>query len=181
MKRYLYIPKLLTFLFASLFTLPLSASGKEQGSFSIGTFQSYKGFGLSLTSNEIHSLSVFLDMEGVYKGSTIMPGVRATYLYRCDLAEVAVKSGEVFTFYAGPGISSGYIRQDFTYGAFGAVSLAAGTRILFREHFALALDFQADLGFFCAHNDVKHSTELFFYKKGVQHALYPQLRLEYRF
>lgn len=175
----LRVPTLLLTLFLIL-PSTVAAGEKEMRGLALGTFHSYKGFGLSSSLHGIHSFVLYADTEGIFSGRTITPGFRFTYLYHCSLGEVQVKDGNVFHFYAGPGITTGYIRESVEYGWMGGVAVCLGTQVLLRKHFQLSLEFEGNVGFFFTENS-KRKTRLKFYNNGLRYAIYPQLRIEYNF
>lgn len=150
--------------------------------FTAGMFHSLKGVGGSFRFGELNSLSIYADMEEVYAGRALYPGVRVSYLRPVELAKKEASDGSVFTFYAGPGMTCGYVRdKDEWYGLMAGISLGAGVRVCLRERIVLALELEGNAAFVLSKSSLYHTWGMRLYKNGYRQALYPQLKLEYRF
>lgn len=154
---------------------------REVRGFSLGTFHSFKGIGFSASLNEQHSFALYADTEGVFSGHTVSPGFRFTYLYHYPLFNIRTKDGSVFNFYAGPGVTTGLIREKIAYGWMGGISGCAGVQVCLRKHFLISLEFESDVGFFFTDDSNSMTKKLKFYNKGLSYVWYPQLRIEYDF
>lgn len=167
-------------LFLVLPSTVFAGDGEVRG-FSLGTFHSIKGIGLSASLDGLHSFALYADTEGILSGNTITPGFRLTYLYHYSLGDVRTKDGSVFHFYAGPGVTTGLMRERVAFGWMGGVAGGLGTQVLLRDHFLISLEFEGDVGFFFTDDSNTKATKLKFYNKGLRYACYPQLRIEYDF
>lgn len=167
-------------LFFLTFSLTAGADDKDLRGFSLGSFQSYKGLGISASLNSIHAFALYADMEGVFSGLTITPGARFSYLYHCPLGDIKAKDGSIFHFYAGPGITTGLMREEVAYGWMGGISGVVGAQVLLRKHFLFSLEFEGDVAYFFS-RDGKGSAKMKFYNKGLRYIYFPQLRIEYKF
>ena len=156
--------------------------GLQDIHFTAGMFHSLKGIGGSFRFGELNSLSIYADMEEVYAGRALYPGVRVSYLRPLELAKRTAPDGSVFTFYAGPGMTGGYLRDKGEwYGLMTGISLAAGFCVGLRERFILSLEVEGTAGFVLSKSSLLHTWGVKLYKNGYRQALYPQLKLEYRF
>ena len=193
--------RVLLLLAAVLLAGPLAyASGPEAGlkdvHFTAGMFHSPKGIGGSFRFGGQNALAVYADMEEVYAGRALYPGLRVSWLHPLPLAKKtardgsgaygtgisAARDGSVFTFYAGPGLTGGYVRDKGEwYGFMAGVSLGAGVSVGLRERFILSLELEGSAALQLSKNTLLDSWVTHFYRNGWRQALYPQLKIEYRF
>ncbi|MCR5571821.1 MAG: hypothetical protein K6F42_06250 [Bacteroidales bacterium] len=179
--------RVLLLLAAVLLAGPLAyASGPEAGlkdvHFTAGIFHSPKGIGGSFRFGGQNALAVYADMEEVYAGRALYPGLRVSWLHPLPLAKKTARDGSVFTFYAGPGLTGGYVRDKGEwYGFMAGVSLGAGVSVGLRERFVLSLELEGSAALQLSKNTLLDSWVTHFYRNGWRQALYPQLKIEYRF
>lgn len=159
----------------------VSAVEREARGLALGTFHSFKGIGLSASIHNLHSFAVYADTEGIFNGQAVTPGFRISYLYHYSLGDIKANDGSVFHFYAGPGVTTGLVREKVAFGWMGGVAVGGGAQVLLREHFLISLEFEGDVAFFFTDDNNTGATRLKFYNKGIQNAFFPQLRIEYKF
>ena len=150
--------------------------------FTAGMFHSLKGIGGCFRFGELNSLSVYADMEEVYAGRALYPGLRVSYLRPLALAEKKASDGSVFTFYAGPGVTGGYLRDKGEwYDIMAGISLGAGVTVGLRERFLLSLELEGTAALLVSKNTLLDTWGMRMYRNGYRQAFYPQLKIEYRF
>ena len=167
-----------------IFVLTFSFPGFCQ-SFGAGLYNSPKGFGLSFAADgqngTIHKGKVFADLYGVIDGRFSQPGIKVEYSYGLVFKE-GDKEHWRYRLYAGPGISSGYLRDNPENGAMGvlvALNGSVGSRFIFDKGIALDFGFTADLGFLLTDNGGE--TRLTMYRNGISRAFFPYLSIEFLF
>ena len=103
------------------------ASAQEPNTLSLGTFHSPKGIGLCLETQKedssFDSIDIIVDMFGILRGEYSSPGIKATY-YRNIILRQYESDGCLADFYAGPGVTAGYVRD--IHEPFSAVAGMAG-------------------------------------------------------
>ena len=156
----------------------LSASGRN-GGFALGGIQSPKGVGLSMEfvhdAESFSAFSLTADLIDIISGVSSSPGVKLTYHY--NLIGKSWGEGR-FAFYAGPGLTAGYVRNlDNHFGFMGGLSGDAGLRVRCLHSILLSLEFQADL----ALHGKKQHPDVGLYRAGFKHSYYPHLRIQYAF
>lgn len=184
----------LLILLLNLVSFPLSAQE------SAGLFSSVKGIGIAARTREnngvFHSATAYIDIYGVATSRCSNPGLhfnvsRQYILHRLDKGDVRL------TFYAGPGVSAGYVRDhdkgrgiDLTSlmadndGLMAALSADAGCRFDFSGTIALDLSFTGELGVHARRNEQENgyfATSLSIYNNGWMQLLYPQLSILFKF
>ena len=175
--------------------LAAPAYGQE----SIGLFNSIKGIGAAVRLPEkdgiFHSAYGFIDVYGVATGRCSYPGFRLN-VSRNYVISRSDKADYSMCWYAGPGITAGYIRDhDKGRGIdlvtlFGnneglalALSGTGGLRFDFHGPFSLDLSFTADLGIHIRryeHESGYFAPSVSIFNNGFLQALYPQLTILYR-
>ena len=153
---------------------------------SIGLFNSPKGFGVTYSNDagnrSYNSFSLYSDMTGVFSGKNSNPGIRFEYFKVFFVKEKNTQDCEI-RFYAGPGVSSGYVRDygSDIYGVLLALSGTAGVRFCFPRGIAIDLGLSADLGLHIRGKENGQTANLKFYRNGLYRIPYPQIKLEYCF
>jgi len=189
--KHLHIALLVAFL--SLFSLSIRAQE------SLGLFNSLKGFGAAARFQErdgiFHSAYAYIDIYGVATGRCSNPGIRFNVsrqyvLGRKDLGDVDL------TFYAGPGITAGYVRDHDkgrgvdleslmadNDGIMAALSADAGCRFDFNGRVALDLSLEGDLGVHIRRNEKEEgyfAPSLSIFNNGWMQVLYPQFTILFK-
>lgn len=148
----------------------------------IGTYHSPKGFGLSIEpykdSLSFNSYTILADMFGILLGEYYSPGVKFLYC-RKFIFKQKEKKDYVLDFYGGPGLSMGLVRDfhapmSVTSGMHGCI----GSRFSFKRKWSVSFELGADLALKLNKNS-RGGTELSFYRAGIIHALYPEIRIQY--
>ena len=166
---------------------------------SLGLYNSPKGFGATVRFAEkdgiFHTIVGYIDIYGVPTSRCSYPGIRFNASRQYIFARE--ERGEInMTFYAGPGITAGYVRDhdkgrgiDFvslfgnTEGIAVAVSGDVGCRFDFPGPVSLDLSFTADLGIHMRRNEMEwnyFSPSVSIFNNGLIQALYPQLTILFR-
>lgn len=178
----------LPLLLLSLFWVPSAAQE------SIGVFNSVKGIGATVRLQEkdgiFHTATAFVDIYGVATSRCSNPGLRFNVSRQYVLGRR--QQGDVqMTFYTGPGITLGYVRDHDkgfgidlksifgdNEGAVAAISGDAGCRFDFGSRVALDLSLAVDLGLHIRKNENERdyfAPSVSIYNNGWMQWLYPQL------
>ena len=171
--------------FLLLPALAWRASAQEPNSLSLGTFHSPKGLGLCVESQQestsFDSFNLIADMFGILRGEYSSPGIKATY-YRNIILKQHKGDGYLADFYAGPGVTAGYVRD--IHEPFSAVAGMAGViggRFYFdRKRIVICIEAGMDLALELNRNNRFRNIDLTIYKSGILHTFYPQIRILYR-
>lgn len=171
----------------------LSISSYAQGPY-LGVFNSLKGIGAALElpakdPSEFNSFALYAEIFGIPTGRCSEPGVKFNWSHNFILWNTE-KDSTVYSIYAGPGISCGYMR-DFELGkrkdkslvltkkpgVMTALSGTGGARFSFSGRIALDLSFTLDLGIFVRRDEALNNFDLNLYRNGLAQSLYPQLSI----
>lgn len=159
---------------------------------SAGVFNSIKGVGATVrfpSGMEFGNISLYAEIYGIPTGRCSTPGVKLCYSHNIILKGMEFETARL-SFYAGPGVSVGYMRDaeigkyegtDFTLarnsGFMAALSGTGGCLFNFSRNIALDLSFTAELGIHVRRDEKVHSLNMNFYRNGLLQALYPQLSI----
>ncbi|MBO4476104.1 MAG: hypothetical protein J5737_05250 [Bacteroidales bacterium] len=175
--------------------LPLRLQGQE----SVGLFSSLKGIGATVRLPEsngvFHTATAFVDIYGVATSRCSNPGLRFNVSRQYVIGRKS--NGDVgFTFYAGPGITAGFVRDHDkgrgidlvslmadNEGVVAALSADAGCRFDFGGAVSLDLSFAGDLGVHIRRNEKENgyfAPSLSIYNNGWMQLLYPQITILFR-
>lgn len=160
------------------------AQTKEKASVAFGTFHSLKGFGGTIDffqEKMFSTITVYTDMIGIITGETSTPGLRLTYFRNYRFLEKYSKNHDFnWNMYAGPGITTGYVRDtDLFSGILAGVSGDLGFQLWLKHNVCLNFEFQADFAFLLREH--RRNIELKLYDSGYRRFLYPQIRINYYF
>lgn len=164
-----------------------------------GIFNSPKGVGAQLrfpqNDGVFHAATAFVDIYGIPTSRARDPGYRFNFS-RLYVFKTLEKQDHSLTFYAGPGVSMGYVRDhdkgrliDFVslageyQGFMFALSADAGCRFDFGRYVALDLSFALDAGFHMRQNEKEKSyvaSNFSIYNNGLWQALYPQFTVLFK-
>lgn len=166
-------------------SVSVNAQTFELPKFSVGTFHSAKGFGVSVDlsnydSAHLNSFALFLDMQSILDGQSSSPGIRARYNYNHPLCSKDLKNGDKFQLYAGPGVTFGYVRDlnsrvGFMCGVSGEI---VGT-FLFENHLSLSLALEASAAFHLREDNNIGVLDFKFFQAGLVNLYQPELRIQY--
>lgn len=152
--------------------------------YSVGTFHSPKGFGITLSKQTkpeyFTDFEAIVDMMDVWSGLRASTGTKCTFTHNMFLGRGVVDNDVLAEFYAGPGLTAGYARdmgKDF--GVIAGLSGVVGCRLSFECGMQISLDFGMDIAAFISENNRYNNLELSFYKGGVKHFLYPQIKINH--
>lgn len=166
---------------------------------SLGLYNSVKGFGAVVrtapSEGIFHSACAFIDIYGVPTSRCSYPGIRVNASRYYTLGQSA--RGDInYRFYAGPGVTAGYVRDhDKGRGIdlvslFGdnegvALALSGGGGCLFDFGGRVCLDLSltADIGVHIRRNEDERgyfAPSLSIYNNGLIQALYPQLTILFK-
>ena len=164
-----------------------------------GFFNSPKGFGAQycFAGNDgvFHTATAYLDIYGIPTSRCSSPGYRFNFS-RQYIFHTMEHAGVGYTFYAGPGISTGVVRDHDKGRGFDLTSLISenpgfmfalsgdvGCRFDFGRKLSLDLSFLADAGIHVRVNEKEKSytaTSLSVYNNGFIQIFYPQLTILYK-
>ena len=129
---------------------------------------------------------VLIPLYKKYKWQWVMPILMggcliADIVYLYVFADRRFDSGESMRFYAGPGFSTGYVRNmDGEYGAMAAMTGCVGFEYLFNVPFSISLTLEPALGIHF-HQDEYGGVGMDFHMPGLIASLFPHLGIRYRF
>lgn len=182
-----------------LFIWLLVALCLPAGAQEAGFFNSPKGFGAQYSFAEkdgvFHTATALVDIYGIPTSRCSSPGYRVNFSRQYIFRHME-SAGVSYTFYAGPGISTGMVRDHDKGKGFDLTSLISGNpgfmlalsgdigcRFDFGRRVALDLSFMADAGIHVRVNEKEKSytaTSLSVYNNGLIQFLYPQLTILYK-
>lgn len=166
-------------------SISASAQTFELPRYSVGTFHSAKGFGLSgdifrKGSDHISSVAVFLDMQSILNGASSSPGIRFRYNYNLPLLARELANGDNLLVFCGPGITFGYVRDTNTrIGYMCGISGDIVCSFLFKNNLSLSLALEASVAFHLREDNNTGVMDFKFYQAGLFNAYMPELRLQY--
>lgn len=175
-------------LWVTLLILPalaLHAPAQDFNSLSLGTFHSPKGLGFCIESQQeedsFDSFDIIIDMFGVLRGDYSTPGIKATY-YRGIVLKHHRGDGCDADFYAGPGVTAGYVRDIHEpFSAVAGMSGVIGGRLdFYNNKLVICMEAGLDLALELNRNNRYRNIDLSLYKAGIYHVFYPQVRILYR-
>jgi hypothetical protein len=161
------------------------APAQELKSLALGTFHSPKGLGLCIESQmddtSFDSLDIVADMFGILRGDYSIPGIKATY-YRGIVLNHHRGDGFDSDFYAGPGVTVGYVRDIHEpFSAVAGMAGVVGGRLYFdSKRLVVCMEAGLDLALELNRNNRYRNIDLSIYKAGIYHVFYPQIRILYR-
>ena len=163
-----------------------------------GITSSKKAFGIYMAEwrddMSFNSFSLEADLFGVLKGFTSTPGVRLNFSRNYILLTTGDPACCVYEIYAGPGISSGWVRDyELAYikgepslgfeknpGFFAALSAVFGCTFHFPRKIDLAASIMMDTGVHLRKDEKLGNLDLSFYRNGIARALEPSLTIMYK-
>ncbi|MBR5042124.1 MAG: hypothetical protein IKX67_02700 [Bacteroidales bacterium] len=181
-----------THLLKAALLLALAAVPLRVGAQELGLYNSPKGIGATLRQQEhdgiFHSALFYVDIYGVATSRCSYPGYKLNVSRQYVLKSIP-RNGYTMTFYAGPGLSAGYVRDhdkgrglDMTslmsdyQGVMAGLSGDAGCRFDFGGNIALDLSLMAEAGVH-VRQDTKGGNflKLSIYNNGLIQSVFPQL------
>lgn len=182
---------------AVLMLIPLLCEGRGSGAGNrgIGFFSSPKGFGASFrrqsSERAFNCYTFYLDTYGVLNGRCLFPGYKFAYSHNTSVARIQ-EEDICYTFYIGPGVSAGYVREyepyiyrdsrkylSRGYGVSAAATASAGCRFEFDGSFGFDLSWTLEAGIFIDSGGQNARVSL--YKNGLVAAAYPQVTIFFSF
>lgn len=158
------------------------ASAQDIPRMDVGTYQSPKGFGLSIEpfkdSLSFNSFTILADMFGILLGDYYSPGFKFVYC-RKFIFNQKQNTDYVLDFYGGPGLLVG-LGRDFhaPMSIISGMHGCIGGRFSFKRRLSVSFELGADLALKMNKNS-RGNPELSIYRAGILHALYPEIRIQY--
>lgn len=171
----------------TIFTLILLPACLHAGDgVSMGILMSPKGVGVTtIFPARDGSQSVcrmYADFEKVMKGESGRPGAMLQYIFDYPIVYKRLNDGGTMTWYIGPGVAAGYVRDRKT--GYGMTAGLAGETCLefsFARLFNIRLGLSGALALHAEKEKRNGSHTLRFYRNGILNAWKPELSLAYRF
>lgn len=152
----------------------------------LGLYNSTKGFGVNAIrsvpgQNEFDNYTLYADIYGLPLGQSAAPG--GFFSYTRDYIFRTIEIDEiVFDFYAGAGVSAGYVRDREAEKMGGVFALCGdvGVRVDFSRLISIALSFRTDLGLYISKEPASTAILFSLYKNGLIRTLHPQISILFR-
>lgn len=178
-KRHHYI------IFCITATLSLAVSLKAQPK-AIGCSYSFNGFGIvyehNLQQDNFLEVKLKTDMQEVFLGRTSFPGASASICWNYVLHKMEDKEGNLWQFFAGPGVGAGY-GKDFRKdeGWFIGLQGSGGAECLFRRNISISFTVNPLLSIQFSRDRERGTVLTTWYRNGIIWALMPELSIKYSF
>ena len=176
--------RILPILILTLLLLPLE--GRCEGErVLLGGYFSPKACGVTTVfpgEKVFHELRLSADLDGVIRGLTAYPGVRADWHMNYHIGNWKPSEEMQVRFYAGPGVMLGYVRDgDRGRGVAAALSGTIGAAFVFSSSpIRITLGFSGVLGCHATITGTRNST-LTLYRSGLRNTVIPELGIRYCF
>ena len=175
-----------TALALSFLLLLLCVPASAQKGLGVGSFQSFKGMGLSFetlspSGREFNTFTLYADMAGVYMGYNDAPGVKFNYSHNIRLAQFEPQTLDDLSFIAGSGFSTGWVKDNGRdgYGLSAALSGTFAARAVFPCRVCFILGITLETGLLLYDNG-GHAT-IALYRDGIYQTILPHLTISYQF
>lgn len=152
----------------------------------IGSFQSFKGAGvsvenLSANGRDFYSFSLYSDLAGVYLGNKSEPGVKFNFSHNLRIVDFQPRSIDDLCLFAGPGFTAGWVSDSGRegYGLCGALSGVFGSRAVFSCGVVFTLGMTLETGALIFNENGHVNSAL--YRDGIYHTVLPHLTISYLF
>ena len=151
----------------------------------IGTMHSPKslGFTVELPDDDYNASDLFCllaDMHGLWDGARPMPGVKVSYIRNVTLKEFRIDDGVEASFYSGPGVTAGLVRDsDKPFGFMTGLTGDVGVRLFFRRRVVVYCELGMDVALFVSRHPYTSGIDMTYYESGFKNFFYPQLRIAY--
>lgn len=166
--------------------LPLCLPASAQKGLGVGSFQSFKGLGISLetlspSGREFNTFTLYADMAGVYLGYNSDPGVKFNYSHNIRVAQFEPQTLDDLSFIAGSGFSTGWVKDSARdgHGLCAGLSGTFGARAVFPCRVCFILGITLETGLLLYDNGGHPTTAL--YRDGIYHTILPHLTISYQF
>ncbi len=152
----------------------------------IGTMHSPKslGFTVELPDDDYNASDLFCllaDMHGLWDGTRPMPGIKFSYIRNVTLKEFRIDEGVEASFYSGPGVIAGVVRDsDKPFGFMTGLTGDVGLRLFFQRRIVVYVEVGVDVALFVSRNPYMSGIDMTYYESGFKNFFYPQLRIAYK-
>ena len=176
----------LTVLALTLLLPSFCVNALAQKGLGIGSFQSFKGVGLSFetlspSGREFNTFTLYADLAGMYLGYNEAPGVKFNYSHNIRIAQFSPQTLDDLSFIAGSGFSTGWVKDSGrdNYWVSAALSGTFGARAVFPCRVCFILGITLETGLLLYDNGGHATTTL--YRDGIYHIILPHLTISYQF
>lgn len=157
-----------------------------------GVVSSFKEFGISLGIRHGHGSSLYntfslnADMEGIFFGKEVVPGVKFSYTHQNFIRKGSFRGGDaLYAIFFGGGFCGGYVKDSggewFGHGPMAGLAADAGALFLFPCKIDIMLSLSGEFGLHLRKDLRYGSTDLSWYRNGVVKAWVPNITIFYRF
>ena len=157
-----------------------------QKGFSAGSFQSFKGVGISFetlspSGREFNTFTLYADLASVYLQSDTDPGLKFNYSHNIRIAQFSPRTLDDLSLIAGSGFSAGCVKDYGRdgYGLYGALSGTFGARAVFPCRVCFILGITLETGLLLYDGGGHPKTTL--YRDGIYQTVLPHLTIFYQF
>ena len=170
----------------TILLLPVGHDALAQKGLGVGSFQSFKGVGLSFetlspSGREFNTFTLYADLASVYLGDNPDPGVKFNFSHNIRIAQFNPQTLDDLSLIAGSGFSTGWVRDSGRdkYGLCGALSGTFGARAVFPCMVCFILGITLETGLLLYDNGGHPTTTL--YRDGIYQTILPHLTILYQF
>ena len=176
----------LNLLVLTILLLPIGHDALAQKGLAVGSFQSFKGMGLSFetlspSGREFNTFTLYADLASVYLGYNPDPGVKFNFSHNIRIAQFKLQTLDDLSLIAGSGFSTGWVKDSGkdVYGLCGALSGTFGARAVFPSRICFILGISLETGLLLYDNGGNPRTTL--YRDGIFQTILPHLTIFYQF
>jgi len=152
---------------------------------SLGAVFSFTGLALEYehyfgTDNSFIGVSLKAEMPETFIGRKEFPGVSSSFVWNISIKEWPSSEGNTIRFFAGPGISIGYV-PDFKsgYGVFIGLKGRVGLECDFIRDATISLSMSPVVGSHVIFDG--NSSSMKFYRNGLLYTIVPEVGIKHRF
>lgn len=179
-------------LIIALLCISVAVSSAQSRVERVGVVNSLKEFGISIGVRQKHDSSLYntfslkADMEGIFLGEEMIPGVKISYTHQNFMKKGSFRDGEaLYALFFGGGFCGGYVKDSggewLGHGPMVGLAADAGALFIFPIGIDIMLSLSGEFGLYLRKDQRYSSTELSWYRNGVAKVWVPNVTIFYRF